>query len=444
MKNKYYLFATCAIVLLMANCKSTQKSEAAGSELRQAFNSMVFDTGKPFKNIDLPSEEVNVNPDKERAFTFADGSSIEVPDHAFTDKDGKEVSGDVKLRYKSIKSAGSIIASGLHLLYKQGDSIVPFTTGGMFEIDAKTASGQQLKLKDGKALKVNFTAIDGQKYNLYRMNETTKQWEEVGDANTLSATKEDNKTEDKSEKLLKPVAFDENKDMVINVNVDYHKMQELTGYNKIIWKYSGDKSKQEVGEILNKRWKSAGLVRSNKGRGVYQIELKQDDKTENIEVSPVFSKAAYTKAVATFNKSQQTEKKEVASTGSSRSLSVIGLGTYNLDICGTPDVMALNAEMKFDKEEYNQSTEAYKYFVVSNNGQSITRYDLTRSKLLVFYKGSPNKLIGLLPDNRVGVFTSEEFNKIKAKNNDKVTFNLKVLPNKIENEKQLDDIIAKI
>ena len=210
------------------------------------------------------------------------------------------------------------------------------------------------------------------------------------------------------------------------------------------WKYTGTKSKNDLATILGKKWKSIELKENEKERGKYAINFNLEKTSEQIEVAPVFSKGAYKNAVAAY---QKTSKKDVdykKNSQPTRSVAVIQMGIYNLDVCADPKVLAVNADVKFDNPDYNIDAKRYKYFLISNNGQSITRFDLAQSPLLVYSKNSPNKLICILPDNKVGVFSSDDFNNIKAKNSDNVTFNLRVLPDKIENENQLNDIIAKL
>ena len=444
MKLKHLIPPVFAIVLFLTDCGTISKQEGLGSDVKTALASLSFDRKKPFTDIDVPTETVSLTTDKARAFTFSDGSSIDVPEDAFVGKDGKDVSGEVKLNYKSIKSPARILASGLHLLYKQGDSIVPFKTGGMFEVNAVSASGEPLKLKEGKSLTVNFAAIDQEAYSLYRFDEASKEWVQVGEANTFAKAPVLGSDETEEMGLLEPVAFDEDKDVVISVNVDHKKMKELAKYDKVIWKYTGEKSKAEVGQLLGKRWSSFELKKKNKAKGKYEISLNQDNTTEVVEVSPVFSKAAYARAMEAYKKSTVKEAAQTAVASSNRALSVINLGVYNLDVTEKANVMALNANVKFDKAEYDDNANLYKYFVVRNNGQTITRYDLSRSRLMVFSMNSDNKIIGLLPGNRLSVFTTADFKALNAKSSEEVTFKMKVLPDKIENEKQLDAIIARI
>jgi hypothetical protein len=441
-----------AVLFFVANCNNGGQQNLAQNIVKTAFNSLKFDLSKPFEKLDLSAQVFEADPAKESSYTFADGASLKVPASIFSRLDGTEPKGKVKISYKSVKSPAEIITSGLHLLYKQGDSIVPFITGGMFELTANTANGEKLKIKDGKGLTLNFPAIDKGQYNLYRMNETTKQWELVGDANTIAETMQEKKYDEtmtKGNSLLKPEPFNEDKDIVIGLPVDYSQMQELASYPKIIWKYSGKKSKTELGGVLGKRWKKYELRRNEKKIGKYLIALKSDKEADTVDVAPVFSKASYQKAMAAYEQNTKTQQESYTTADrnnsqSSRQLSFISLGTYNLDICGTPNVVAVNASVEFDDATFNNESQNYHYFIVSNDGQSITRYDLKQSKLMIYYRNTKNKLIGLLPGNRVGVYSSGDFDKLNAKNSDNVKFKLKVLPDVIEKTEQLDAIIAKL
>lgn len=457
MKSKINFLIGFVLVAILINCNTNTKQIASDNIVREVFNSMKFDVEKSFSNFDLRYETINCKVDKEFSYSFSDGTDIKIPADAFVDENGNPVKGEVSIKYKSIKSPGEIIASGLHLLYKQGDSVTAFQTGGMFEIDAEQ-NGKKLKLKSGSTIKMSYASIDSAQYNFYYFDKTTNEWNYLSDANTFAdRTTGEGLNSDNSEldevysNLLKPVKYNEETDFILIVDIDYKKFDELNKYKKIMWKYSGKKTQEEVTEILKKKWKSTELTRNESKKGEFKLNLNGESTNEILEITPVLSSAEYSKAINNYNaeleKNSKPEENVISQTENdyvNREVNLINLGTYNIDVCALQNAYGVYAEFAFSDKNYDSDFTTYKYFVISNNGQTITRYNLENTDIVAFFKETDNKILTILPDNKVAVLSSSDFKKMTITPQSEVTFKLKVIDEIIENEEQLDEIIAAI
>lgn len=459
MRLKHFITASFLFAILFAIACNTNTQKKVTNKVENLAEDIVTTA---FKQVELrivnPLPEIKQNIEKlvfdtksEKKHQFSDGTSITIPAESFVDSEGNPVKGEVNLKYKSIKSPAEIIASGLHLMYNENGEMKPFTTGGMFELTAE-ADGKQLSLKKGAEISVNYSSIDSSNYNLYVYDQKSNEWTYINEANNFSDPKaEDEVYEEKHKEelktsLLKPVKMDTKNDFIILVKINHKHLEELTPYDKIMWKYTGNKSKEEVTRILKQQAQSVKLERVNKKEQLYKITLNLKTKKESIQVSPVFTKAEYNKAIKkyTANTTPQKTKKTSTAKGVKRPLTINRLGYYNLDICSNPNVMALQTTIKFNDASYNEEAKKYHYFVISNAGQMITRYNFSKSSsnIMVFYKNTDNKVLAVLPDKKVAYLSKDGSEEINLPSGSKHTLELTVLDQKITSTEQLNEIIA--
>jgi len=142
----------------------------------------------PIKSLKLPKSIYTVQPSVNTSITRPNGTTISIPANAFIDKDGNEVKENVTLTYKEFMDPLSIFASGIPMTYDSGT----LTSAGMFQMYAFSGK-EELQLKPGKAIDVDFVSIDdGEEYALYDFNEKTNQWElNGGSFNPIPVVKEE-------------------------------------------------------------------------------------------------------------------------------------------------------------------------------------------------------------------------------------------------------------
>ncbi len=452
MKKIFFISAFLILSLIIVNCNNSGVQQQTENIVKTVFNEMDLDIVPSFSNFNVGFEDVKMFAEKEFKYEFSDGTEILIPADAFVDENGAPVKGEVTFKYKSVKSPGEIISSGLHLLYKQGDSIVPFITGGMLQVEAEQ-NGKKLSLKEGKSIKMNYNSLDDGEYNFYRMDETTNEWAYISDANKFEVTEiveedfDNNVADNTVSYMAKPTLYNEDTDLILKVDLNHKNFKELSKYSNVMWKYKGAKTKEQIAKLFVKKWKKTELVQVNKNE--YALKLISDKSEETLEIAPVFSKAEYNKAMELYDAAQKQDKNptpikddSVEDNYVAREVNLIKLGVYNIDVCAVRDVIGIYSDFEFSDPAYNEEGKSYKYFVISNNGQTITRYDLNKTNVMAFFKNSDNKIISVLSDGKVAVVSSSDLKKMNLAPQSKVKFKMQVIDQIIDSPEKLDEIIA--
>lgn len=131
---------------------------------------------KPLRPETSNEQSVLVDPNTSTTLALNDQSILSIPPGAFVDKNGKTVTEDVTIAYRSIRSPEEILSSGIPMDFDSGGQTNLFRTNGMFEIRAY-AGNEELQIKNGSSLQLNFpTNRDSTQYNLYQINDQTGKW----------------------------------------------------------------------------------------------------------------------------------------------------------------------------------------------------------------------------------------------------------------------------
>ncbi len=106
-----------------------------------------------FTALNIPEEmkqHFTLNPKASQVVVGESGTMILIPDNAFADANGKDVSGKVKMEIvEGIKTA-DILKMNLGTMSDQG----PLETGGMIYVNAFSEAGDTLQLAEGKQLEI--------------------------------------------------------------------------------------------------------------------------------------------------------------------------------------------------------------------------------------------------------------------------------------------------
>lgn len=110
-----------------------------------------------FGAVNVPEEmkqHYTVNPKASQVVTGNSGTMLLIPDNAFTDKSGNPVSGKVKLELVEGITHEDIIKMNLGTMSDKG----MLETGGMIYLGAKSESGEDLVLAEGKTIEAEIPA----------------------------------------------------------------------------------------------------------------------------------------------------------------------------------------------------------------------------------------------------------------------------------------------
>ncbi len=134
---------------------------------------------KPLRPVTSNEQSVLIDPNTTTYLAFNDQSVLSIPSGAFIDKNGKTVTEDITIAYRSIRTPEEILSSGIPMDFDSGGQKNLFKTNGMFEIRAY-AGNEELQIKNGTSLSLNFpTRSDSTNYNLYQINDQTGKWTSI-------------------------------------------------------------------------------------------------------------------------------------------------------------------------------------------------------------------------------------------------------------------------
>jgi len=111
-----------------------------------------------FGAVNVPEEmkqHYTINPKASQVITGSSGTMLLIPDNAFTDKDGNAVSGKVKLELIEAITREDMIAMNMGTMSDQG----MLETGGTIYVGAKSESGEELVLAEGKTIETEIPAM---------------------------------------------------------------------------------------------------------------------------------------------------------------------------------------------------------------------------------------------------------------------------------------------
>jgi len=389
------------------------------------------------ENIDTPKFVFSINPQRDTMVVTPSETEISIPAGTFVDASGKDVSSAVKLAFKEIRSAADIIINQVDMKYDSAGVAYDFQTAGMYELTA-SADGNPIFIKKGKALEVSFLTQTDEDFNFYAYKGDN--WE-ISKESTKKIW--ENKTRDASNnidfKAVKPVKVNPSADLVIDTKVDYKHLPELAVYKRIMWKYVGKDDPNAVKRLLKNSITKAKLTNSKSNTYDLDFELKDGSK-HTITIAPVFAAKEFESAVKVYNsvsnKGNQTSQLR-------RVTRVTDLGLMNYDrIYHRPDAEQVLASFQINDNGTLISSENIPIFHITGKDDVVVPQG--NKKDLFFSRKLSNKIVAILPGNRIAVLNNKDFfKKVSTRGTAAdMVFELKVIETKVTSPSDLDQIIA--
>jgi len=351
--------------------------------------------------------------------------------------------------------------SGIPMKYGNED----FQTAGMFEIKGTTVSNELLKLAENATMKVQMASYSsGDEYSFYYFDEKLGEWILKG-----AAAAEENK--EKKEELsqlpeimnapLKPIKQSDSS-LVFDLDVNTRLYPELKDFNGVVWQYAGsdpESSPEKTPWVFTEKWGFIELKRVDENGITYSLLLRNRKQEYSTIVSPVLNGKYYKQALAKFQrrmqsyeaalvirKAEETRLKQEADL--IRTFSINNFGVYNWDRFYKNDSQVrLAANFKLDKEIPGVDMDKISVFLITGNERSVIKYEFISRSNFSFNPSDENKIVAVLPGNRIAVFSNDEFRNIvgiaNPDGNPRYTFNLKVVDEQLTAE-NLDGVLASI
>lgn len=460
------LLLACTLFAVLFSC--TNKNNAPGADPNAANPNAVAVSAKmcvkpPFgEKLNVAPQIFTVEP-AGRTIQLKNGGSIVIPANAFVDKNGQPVSSPVEVRYREFHTPGEIIASGIPMKAIGPDGQEgQMQTAGMFDIQAFTGK-DPVFITPGKAITVNMQSHAAGKYDEWFFDTEAGNWQDIGDSDVSlkKETAERDSIWDVATAPVKPMLQDASKPK-LNFDVNYNKFPELKAMTGMVLQYAGNDASQDPANnkwIFNQSWEDIHLTPAKTG-GQYTLTLSKDDKTYTIPVAPTLSGEAYTQALRDYKTQMADYKKSISTSinrqlyqvqreGILRTLNIGKLGIYNYDVFWKqPENARVLADFDFGTEKVPaELADAISVYLICKNGDMVVGYDKHAwAKFAYNPSDKSNKLLAILPGQKVAVINSPEFSTLvpdlqKAAGKD-YKFMMHVNPKPVNIPHDLDQVLA--
>jgi len=423
MKRTISLLLFALVFVFACNDKKTDDENIKTDDSTVVTSMSVRET-LPF---DVEFSNYNFVSSNDNQITTDRGTQIIIPSNAFVYTNGNDYTGDVVLSIREITSPAQIIAADVDMGYDTAGISGVFQTAGMFEIKA-TGNGQELQLKNGKEIEVNFMSTSGGQFNFYKYDDATANWSYKSTSYIKNVDQPVNPSN-----LMKPVKLDPSNDYLIQVEVDYGNFPEINSYKNILWKYSGDMSPDEVGKIVKQKFSEVSLEKSGKE---FIMVLAIGNKKTRLEVEPVFKQSDYNNALNSYNASanNSTQAGQYVRTNK-----ISSLGLFNYDfLYHNSDSRTISLEFKNGDNTIDNMI----LFQITGNNNAVIRNQIQGRFSFMYSPNMVNKIIGLLPNKQVVYLSNKDFNS-QIKDNPS-SLSLMEYNQEITSEEELENLISSL
>ena len=423
---KTLIALTSVLILsgLVISCTRNQDTSTAMDTQNSAIESQNISViQSPFSSFSVQPSAISVSEvEKGGTVILSENTTLEFPAGSFVYADGTPVSGDVTLTYREFLDAFDIVAAGIPMQYDSAGTSYHFQTAGMFDLYG-TKDNKEIFVAEGKSLNVNMKSnVPETNYNFYQMDTTTGIWnylgpipvenEKVSDAGALA----DNFP-------VAPQPYDP-EGHLIDLKIDVSDYPELVDLKGIMWQYAGN---DPQGDLLSKKWIYAEkwhnieLIPQDKSQSLFRLSLKNERKAFAVLVKPVLAGKAFDRAMELFRirkeeysrrldkeRRARVERDEMVT----RVMGIRQFGLYNVDrIYRNTNAVFVDANIVIDHKEFKESSAIY---LITGASRVAIRFKKDDLKKFRFVTEDDNALVVILPDNRVALFSNDDFQKLDA------------------------------
>ncbi|NVO03373.1 MAG: hypothetical protein HXX09_11800 [Bacteroidetes bacterium] len=456
-----FLMIILAIIVISVfyKCNNSTKNVVAHVEFKS-----------PFKDVSVNPDSTVIDPQKKAEIKTKKGSKFSIPENAFVFDDGSIVKEPVNVKIREFNNSAEILISGIPMKCDSAGQEFNFESAGMFEINGN-CNGKEVFLATGKSIDVNLVSTDNGNYDFYLLNEESGKWEKKINAASLpkkqnlatdSIAKVDNAKIDKKDmplKLVEPKKIDKSKS-ILDFDVNLKNFPEINVYNGVVWQYSDNKKYLDPDKnkaIFSTTWENFELKPLDDSTE-YLLTLSSQNKSFTTSVVPVLNEKNFKKALKIFKKNMAEYNQQMAQLQEEvnrqtkenfvlRTFAINEMGIYNWDrLYKEPQVLAVNADFKFDKLALNNFNDITIFFI-TDNGRTVVTLPKSTWGRFAFNPEKENKILAVLPANKIAYFSSSDFKSLNTdnlKNTGSYTFVLKVAEKKIVSSENLNDILLSI
>ena len=240
----------------------------------------------PIPKADIKLDKYLVDAEQGGIIKHKTGTIINIPANAFVDKNGKPINGKVEIAYREMHSLSEIFVSGIPMTYDSSGTEYNFESAGMNEIKA-FKDGVPVFINKDKTIDIAMKSESGEsRFNLYYYDTLQNKWLNKGKDIPVEVD------ESKFDEPLKPQLASNDK-KCFSINVNYKEFPELQVFENTLFQLTDSND-----------------VKIEKGnrKGVYNISFACYEKKVEYEVTPVYDKNDFDKAIKIFEKKFESYK----------------------------------------------------------------------------------------------------------------------------------------
>ncbi len=130
----------------------------------------------PHNDFDIDEVLYKINPKKDTTLIHHTGTSIQIKTGDIVDINGKIPTEDITLKYREFHNPLDGYLAGIPMNYDSAGTEYVFESGGMFEIDAVTQTGEKLFIQKDSLLEIELASENAVNTNLYILDTVKQQW----------------------------------------------------------------------------------------------------------------------------------------------------------------------------------------------------------------------------------------------------------------------------
>ena len=371
------LLAGAALIFAAYTGINNSDNEISKTKTENEINSEGLDKASFTKlEIEPPVDKVNVSPNsfkvtnhqKATSYTMPSGTKVSVPENSFVYKDGRPVTGEVKIELREYNTASEIILSGIPMsVYDKNNKEEWMQTAGMFEIKG-TQGDEEVEIAAEKTIEVSYASQVAGEYPSWYFDEEIGNWNEIGSTDGSDVQQIANPNLEREVAALKkktaekPVApnLDESERYEFT-DLDVSGIAELNGLNSVILIY--DDEDKTLAPSKNKWISTPGIWLKKELKPLdeprkYQLTMYGDRKYSVPVRLPLQAdeikkaKENFENALAVYNKNLallEKKRKDAKQERFMRKLFVSRFGVYNCDVLARMgNVVSLDADFEFE------------------------------------------------------------------------------------------------
>lgn len=489
----YHFWSLFLAMSLLVACTSNSSQQANdanltkietladASESASETQTNLREIAPPIENVLVPSTAMEVEVSEDFLEEMDNGTKIHIPANSLVDANGDPVEGKVDVTYREFHDVADVIMSGIPMHYDSAGETHVLQTAGMVEIRA-SQDGKPVFIADGKEINVEMASFQDGGYNLYNLNEGTGNWSYIETSTPqpnprFQVIEEVEELPEVTYTPFKPRKAVEG-EPVFPIDADFKRYPELAHFKDLDWQWAGVEEEGCINPVeeqwvFGQIWTKAQLDAKDIDKGLFYLTLSNAQKRAIMLVTPVVPEDGYEKAMASYESAinkmgkvlvarkeaqlarierqkrmlnaQQLAERQARLV---RNFEVQEFGIYNWDkIIKMQEPMQIMASFEFKDSglEEDELAQIDRVFLVVPDENIVVPYVKgarwgSSWENFIFSPSVKNKIIAVLPDNRIAVFDENDFAK-NAIDSEKYTFSMRTLDKKINSPEDLKAVL---